>query len=128
MPLYNLEYNRVPEEDKTFLLNKSQHIILLHDQGPIINESINTIQKWNPSVRRHVGFLDCSNNPPFPEAHDGEMFSIIGDGTVGNFQVYTGDCIECIAEYSPEGYDAEIRQNWLITSIKGQNSNKNPNT
>ena len=115
MPLYNLALNRKlntqSEEEKNKY--KSTEIIHLYHDRIEVEQTIDSTNIWNPIERKIYGYLNCDKNPPFPEARAGQMYLIDTGGTVGNIKVSRGDAIECVSEYSPEGYE-EVRYNWLI--------------
>ena len=117
MPLYNREENRIlhamTEEEKREI-NPTQIVHFYHDKGIEVEETMQATNIWDPMERKIYGYLDCSNDPPFPEAYGGQMYVIDIDGTVGNYDVEKGDWIECISKYSPEGYGETIKNNWII--------------
>lgn len=119
MALYNRKKNRDYYNSSEFekrTITDSEIIHLYHDREPEIEETIETTTMWNPVDRKIYGYLNCSNNPPFPEAYAGQMFVIQAGGMIGGYAVSQGDSIECISKYSAEGYGEDVRERWILNS------------
>lgn len=119
MPLYNREenrrYNTLSEKEK-IRINDSQKMIMNHNNTIEIEETLDIENLWNPTDRKIYGYINCTKNPPFPEARIGQMYVMTTDGTIGGFNVKKNDWIECISNYSIEGYGEQIKNNWIIGS------------
>ena len=117
MGLYNREANRMQHQSSEFekrSITDSEVIHLYHDREPEIEETVQATTMWNPVDRKIYGYLDCSNNPPFPEAYAGQMYIVQTAGTVGGYSVMAGDSIECVSQYSTEGYGETVKSRWLM--------------
>lgn len=128
MALYNYavnrEYQNLPN-NRGVSLTDSEIIHLYHNKPPEVEETIQSTNIWNPVERKIYGYLDCSNNPPFPEAYAGQMYIIQIGGTVGGYKVLQGDSIECISQYSAEGFGEIVKSRWIIN--KGSSLSNNCN-
>lgn len=126
MGLYNREPNRTQYQSSDFdkrTITDSEVIHLYHDREPEIEETVQSTTMWNPVDRKIYGYLDCSNNPPFPEAYAGQMYIIQVSGTVGGYSVSSGDSIECVSQYSAEGYGELVKSRWLLMRANASNTN-----
>ena len=108
-----MKYYSLRDIDKRSI-SDSEVVHLYHDHEPEIEETIQSVNMWSPVDRKIYGYLDCSKNPPFPEAYAGQMYVIQEAGTVGGYTVQKGDSIECITQYSAEGYGEAVKLRWLM--------------
>ena len=67
---------------------------------------------------RYMGDIDCSTNPNYPAADQGEFYRVSGDGKIGGASgedVEVGDTITCLVDLTPSGDQATVGADWNIT-------------
>lgn len=93
---------------------ETQKLTLNHSKGIVTNETYPVVMNSTPVYIKLMGDIDCSRNPPFPEAEKGDTYRVTGGGMFGTMLVPTGTMVVCLADTSPESREPTIAFNWTM--------------
>lgn len=126
MPLYNnpdiskAYQARVKKESAIDDLETapSDRISLVHDEGAVVKTSLDEGIVWDPYNIQIGAFIDCKNNPPYPKAHAGSGYLIIGAGMFGTIPVVKGDIMIPLIDVE-ESKKASMGAYWTMIPFSG---------
>lgn len=93
---------------------ETQKLSLSHSKGVVTTETYPVMMNSTPVNLRLMGDIDCSRNPPFPEAEKGDTYRVTGGGMFGTILAPTGTMVVCVADTSPESREPTIAFNWTM--------------
>lgn len=125
MPLYSLAHMRDQKEKNrkrrmrvSDLEHTDSDIITLNHDGIHVETTLDETIIWDQIKMQIAGTMDCTNNPPFPQAHGGYTYVITAPGMFGTYEVEQGDMMLALSD-TEESRDERYEKLWFHFSRSG---------